>query len=184
MSDLIVGSLTTAFGGLLGYWLGHLKEARERRERRTVLASALLVELRALNGVLRQVAGGGVPYGDPFHHPVLEATLGELSLFERETAVALTHFRNLLLDAQHDVRAAHRAQSGDMGPQMFYVLNDSVKVKATYAANAIRDVKAALLKSGGQLPPPIRERPATREAPPQLLPSPFELFEDPEAGDE
>ena len=42
-------------------------------------------------------------------------------------------------------------------------------------------IKLALLGSGGTLPPRITERPATLDAPPPLLPSPFELFESPGA---
>ena len=61
------------------------------------------------------------------------------------------------------------------------MFNASVKVKAINAANAIKDLKEALLKSGGALPPPIREQPATADAPPKLLASPFELFESPGA---
>lgn len=175
MSQFLVGSFTTILGALLGYYLGHLKDARERKARRAVLATALLAELRFLNGVLRQVAVGGVPQGDPFAHPVLEAALRELGLFERDAAVALTHFRGFLLDVRNDARAAHQ-EARTSAPRMFYVLNESVKVKATYAANAIKDLKAAMLASGGQLPPPIRERPVTVGSLPQLLPSPFELF--------
>lgn len=64
---------------------------------------------------------------------------------------------------------------------MFVLLNASVKVKGTYAANAIKELKEALLASGGDLPPPLQEQPATATAPPKLLPNPFGLFEDPGA---
>jgi hypothetical protein len=154
--------------------LGHLKDARERGGRRAVLATALLVELRWLNGILRQVAVGGTPHGEPFDHPVLEAALRELGLFDRDAAVALAHFRSLLLDVRNDVRAAYRVR--EQAPLLFPMINASVKAKATFASNAVKDLKEALLASGGEMPPPIQERPGTLASPPQLLASPFELF--------
>ncbi len=178
---LLIGSFTTILGALLGFYAGHLKDAGERKDRRAILATALLVELRWLNGVLRQVAGGGVPQGDPFDHPVLEATMRELGLFDRSAAANLVHFRSLVLDVRNDARAAHEAQEPDSANAgLFYVLNASVKAKATFAANAIKDLKETLLASGGEMPPPIRERPGTLESLPQLLPSAFQLFDAPE----
>ena len=180
-SELVGIALSTFVGALAAFGLQTRREEVKTRAKRAVIATALLVELRWLNSILRQAATGGVPAGDPFAHPVLEGVLREPDLFDRTTAVALAHFRNLLLDVQNDARAAQAPRDPE-DPRALYKelrLYASVKVKATYAANAITEVKTALLTSGGTLPPPIQERPATLEARPQLLPSPFELFETP-----
>src|SRR5206468_11332097 len=126
-------------GAYAAFGLQARREDTKARAKRAVVATALLVELQWLNSILRQVSVGGVPAGDPFVHPVLEAALREPDLFDRETAVALTHLRNLLLDVQNDARAAQAPRD----PEDFSALkrelrlSASVKVKAIYAANAL-----------------------------------------------
>jgi hypothetical protein len=179
-------ALSTFVGAWGAFSLQARREEAKTSAKRGMTATALLVELRWLNSILRQAAAGGVPAGDPFAHPVLEAALREPDLFDRPTAVALAHFRNLLLDVQNNARAAQAPRDPeDFGAfRREHRLFLSVQVKAVYAANALTDVKEALLKSGGALPPPIAERPTTLDAAPPLLPSPFELFEAPPARDE
>jgi hypothetical protein len=177
-------ALSTFIGAYAAFRLQTRREDAKAVATRAVLATTLLVELRWLNSILRQAAISGVPAGDPFAHPVLEAALREPELFDHPAAVALAHFRSLLLDVQNDARAAQAPRNPDdaLAFRREQLLRASVKAKATYAANALADVKDALLRSGGTLPPAIQEEPATLDAPPPLLPSPFELFEAPGPG--
>jgi hypothetical protein len=178
--------LSTFVGAWGAFSLQARREDAKASAKRGMIATALLVELRWLNSILRQAATGGVPTGDPFVHPVLEGALREPDLFDRATAVTLAHFRTLLLDVQNDARAAQAPRDPeDFGAfRREQRLFASVRVKAVYAANALTEVREALLRSGGTLPPPIAERPATLDAPPPLLPTPFELFDAPRAREE
>jgi len=171
-------ALSTFVGAYAAFRLQTRREDARAVATRAIVATTLLVELRLLNSILRQAAVGGTPAGDPFAHPVLEGALREPDLFDRAAAVALAHFRSLLLDVQNDARAAQAPRDPeDMRAfQREQLLRASVRGKATYAANALADVKEALLRNGGTMPPPIRERPSTLDVPPTLHPSPFEVF--------
>ena len=176
MGDLLTGGLLAIFAGVLGYLSGYLKDARERGSRRAILATGVLSELRWLNSQLRQIAKSGPPIGNPLACPVLDGALGELSLFEATTAQAMCHFHSLLRDVRSDCAIAQQVQHGDI-PQAYYALSHSVMVKAVLAANAIAALKRQLTETHGTLPPAITEQPVMGNEMPQLLPSPFELFD-------
>ena len=178
MGELLIGGLLAIFSGVLGYVSGYLKDARERRNRRAVVATGLLSELRWLNSQLRQVAPRGTPIGDPLASPVLDGAVGELSLFGTAAAQAMCHFHSLLRDVRSECLTAERIRHTDI-PQAFYAINRSVMVKAVFAANAIAALKRELIESGGELPAPIAELPVSGPDVPKLLPSPFETFHAP-----
>ncbi len=172
------GVVPVALGGLLALlsaWLGaRIARGGERRARahaRTTLATAMLLELRRLDAVLRRVVGLDNPASFPsLDHPIMEAALRDLPLFDTETAARIAQFHGALRGIQHEIgdyRDNPLRWAGRLGE-----LNQIIKVRATSACRAVPALATGLAKAGGAPPPHLSEAgPGTDRA--QLPPPPF-----------
>jgi hypothetical protein len=162
-------------GAALGYLAAKYEAWLKRRESKRTLATAILSELRWLEGILHQIYDYGLTsHYDPLEHPMIETALSELLIFEPETAERISHFHNLLRDTRAlmnryrespDRLAVHKAEY-----QRF------TKAKAFYAASAISSLASALVREGGRMPPPIEEKPIAGNAIPPMPARTFESF--------
>ncbi len=173
-----IGLLPLALGALLALcsaWVGaRLARGGERRERRRAresLATAMLLELRRVDAVLRRVVALDNPASFPsLEHPIIEAALRDLTLFEPDTAARIAQFHGALRGIQHEI-ADYRDNplrwAGRLGE-----LNQLIKARAAAACRAVPDLLAALEKAGGAPPPHLGEPAAAGERS-TLPPSPF-----------
>jgi hypothetical protein len=168
---LVVGALLA----LLSVWLGaRLAGARERRDRtraRHALASAMLLELRRVDAVLRRVVALDTPASFPsLDHPIMEGALRDLTLFDAETAARIAQFHGALRGIQHEI-ADYRDNplrwAGRLGE-----LNQLIRGRATAACRAVPELLKALERSGGSRPPHLGEPAAANERA-ELPPPPF-----------
>ena len=152
MGELIVGGLLV----VLGFVAGRIEAWMERRRARKTIATALLMELRWLEGMLSQVMEHGPTMSyDALEHPTLFHALDNMSLFEPDTAQRLNHFHNLLRncrDALNDYRSATGAQREERAKRRSFYQN-----RAWYAANAIAGLVERLKVEGGEMPPPFND---------------------------
>ncbi len=172
------GLVHVALGALLALlsaWLGaRIARAGERRERtrgRRALASAMLLELRRLDAVLRRVVALDTPSSFPsLDHPIMEGALRDLTLFNAETAARIAQFHGALRGIQHEI-ADYRDNplrwAGRLGE-----LNQLIKGRAAAACRAVPELLKALERSGGARPPHLGEPAPSRERA-ELPPPPF-----------
>lgn len=174
------GLLHVALGvllALLSAWLGaRIARAGERRERtrsRRALASAMLLELRRIDAVLRRVVALDTPSSFPsLDHPIIEGALRDLTLFNAETAARIAQFHGALRGIQHEI-ADYRDNplrwAGRLGE-----LNQLIRSRAAAACRAVPQLLKALERSGGSRPPHLGEpAPAAGGERAELPPPPF-----------
>lgn len=176
--DIRGSALPLAIGGtltLLGVWLGGRiagagARAARRRARRT-LATAMLLELRRIDAVLRRVVGLDNPASFPsLDHPIMEAALRDLTLFQNEAAARIAQFHGALRGIQHEI-ADYRDNPLRWAGRIAE-LNQLIKGRAGAACRAVPDLVKALEKEGGAAPPHLGESSSTG-APSALPPPPF-----------
>lgn len=176
MDETVLGALLVILGAGLGYASARYESWLERRRSKTTLATGMLSELRWLDGLLRQIVQHGpASYYDPLEHPMIEATLPHLALFDAATAERLSHFHGLLRDTRAGMNRYRDAPSAVAGRKEEY--SHFIKAKAYFAASAIPSLRDALVSEGGQLPPPITEKPIEGPDLPPLPPRPFDSFD-------
>lgn len=168
---LVAGALIA----LLSVWLGaRLVGARERRDRaraRRALASAMLLELRRLDAVLRRVVALDTPTSFPsLDHPIMEGALRDLTLFDAETAARVAQFHGALRGIQHEI-ADYRDNPLRWAGRLAE-LNQLIKSRAAAACRAVPELLKALEHSGGARPPHLGEPASTGERA-ELPPPPF-----------
>jgi hypothetical protein len=160
MGELIVGGLLV----VLGFVAGRAEAWMERRRARKTIATALLTELRWLEGMLNQVMEHGATTScDALEHPTLLHALDQMLLFEPDTAQRLNHFHNLLRncrDALNDYRQATGAQREERTKRRRFYQN-----RAWYAANAIAGLVDRLQREGGDMPTPFNDPPLNSAEP-------------------
>lgn len=173
------GMLNIGLGALLALlaaWLGaRIAGARERRDRhraRRSLATAMLLELRRIDAVLRRVVALDTPASFPsLEHPIIEAALRDLTLFDAETAARIAQFHGALRGIQHEI-ADYRDNplrwAGRLGE-----LNQIIKGRAAAACRAVPALIKVLERSGGAPPPQLSEPSSTPASPADLPPPPF-----------
>ena len=174
-----VGLLHLVTGGLLALlsvWLGaRLAGGRDRRERdraRRALASAMLLELRRVDAVLRRVVALDTPSSFPsLDHPIMEGALRDLTIFDAETAARIAQFHGALRGIQHEI-ADYRDNplrwAGRLGE-----LNHLIKGRAAAACRAVPELLKALERSGGSRPPHLGEPAGGGNERAELPPPPF-----------
>jgi hypothetical protein len=174
-SDVFAGGLLTILAAGLGYIAARYQGWIDRRRDRRALATAMLSELRWLEGLLRQVYDHGpASFYDPFDHPVLAGLLERLDLFAPTTAERLSHFHSLLRDVRAGVNE-YRVNADKLGTRKDEYRR-FLKAKAFFAASAVQGLKDALLSEGGALPPKITERTIDGVQLPALPAAAFEQF--------
>ncbi|MGE0519829.1 MAG: hypothetical protein AB7P78_12615 [Candidatus Binatia bacterium] len=172
---------TAAAGGaalaLLAAWAGaRLAGGRERRHRRRArasLATALLLELRRIDLVLRRLVSLDNPAAaPPLDHPLIESALRDLTLFDPDTAARIVQLHSALRILQQelaDYRVTPPTASARLGQ-----LAATIRARAAAACRAIPALAKALERAGGT--PPARHLLDAGSAvgePSALPPSPF-----------
>ena len=178
MGALRDSALPLALGGalaLLGVWLGGriagAGARAARRRARSTLATAMLLELRRIDAVLRRVVGLDTPASFPsLDHPIMEAALRDLTLFQSETAARIAQFHGALRGIQHEI-ADYRDNPLRWAGRLAE-LNQLIKGRAAAACRAVPDLLRALEREGGSPPPHLGES-ASTGAPSNLPPPPF-----------
>jgi hypothetical protein len=178
-SDGEIGMLNIGLGALLALlsaWLGaRIAGARERRDRhraRRSLATAMLLELRRIDSVLRRVVALDTPSSFPsLEHPIMEGALRDLTLFDAETAARVAQFHGALRGIQHEIgdyRDNPLRWAGRLGE-----LNQIIKSRAAAACRAVPALIKVLERSGGAPPPQMNEPAGSTSSPADLPPPPF-----------
>ena len=167
-------------GAALGYLGARYLETLARKRARKTLATAVLAELRWLENILYQICEHGpTSFIDPLEHPMIEAALPHLLLFQPNTAEKLSHFHNLLRDVRGLMnRYRQNAKSVNTRTAEFVHFT---RVKAYYAITAIAGLAEALRSEGGCMPPRIKEQQIEGRVLPDLPPRTFQSFR--ETGD-
>jgi hypothetical protein len=169
-----LGGILTLCGVWLGARLGGGRERIARRRARVTQASAMLLELRRLDSVLRRMVALDNPASFPsLDHPIIEAALRDLTLFAPDTAARVAQFHGALRGIQHEIgdyRDNPLRWAGRLSE-----LNQLIKNRAAAACRSVPELMKALEKEGGTPPPHLGEPPAAaaqRDAD-RLPPPPF-----------
>lgn len=168
---LLAGALLAALCIWLGAQLARAGHWRHRRRARQTLATAMLIELRRVDAVLRRVVALDNPASFPsLDHPIMEAALRDLTVFHTETAARIAQFHGALRGIQAEIgeyRDNPLRWAGRLAE-----LNQLIKSRAASACRATPALIQALQHEGGTPPPHLGET----AAPPSttaLPPSPF-----------
>jgi hypothetical protein len=169
---LNAGALLALLGAWLGARIAGTGERRARTRARRSLASAVLLELRRLDAVLRRVVALDNPAAFPsLEHPIMEGALRDLTLFDTETAARVAQFHGALRGIQHEIgdyRDNPLRWAGRLGE-----LNQLVKSRAAAACRAVPELAKALERCGATPPPALHEPAASGGDPARLPPPPF-----------
>ena len=169
--SLVLGGVLALLAVWMGTRIAGAREHRERRRARRTLATAMLLELRRLDAVLRRVVSLDNPASFPsLDHPIMEAALRDLTLFDTETAARVAQFHGALRGIQSEIgdyRDNPLRWAGRLGE-----LNQLIKGRAAAVCRAVPDLLKALEREGGTPPPHLTETPSTPAAVPSDLPPP------------
>lgn len=174
MPWLALGALLTLAGVWLGARIGGGRDRTARGRARKTQASAMLLELRRIDAVLRRVVALDNPASFPsLEHPIIEAALRDLTLFNAETAARIAQFHGALRGIQHEIgdyRDNPLRWAGRLAE-----LNQLIKGRAAAACRAVPALLKALEKEGGAPPPPLSDPApaAAQEGGTRLPPPPF-----------
>ncbi|MBX3027334.1 hypothetical protein KF840_20745 [bacterium] len=169
---VVLGVLLALLSAWLGARLARAGERRERQRARRALASAMLLELRRIDAVLRRVVALDTPTSFPsLDHPIIEGALRDLTLFNAETAARIAQFHGALRGIQHEV-ADYRDNplrwAGRLGE-----LNQIIRSRAAAACRAVPELLKSLERSGGARPPHLGEPAPAGGQRAELPPPPF-----------
>lgn len=172
MLPLAIGGAIALLGTLLGTALaGSGARAARRRGRRT-MASAMLIELRRVDAVLRRLVALDNPASFPsLDHPIMEAALRDLTAFKTDTAARIAQFHGALRGIQQEI-ADYRDNPLRWAGRLSE-LHQLVKVRAAAACRAVPELMKALEKEGGTPPPQLAESSSAAASSPALPPPPF-----------
>ena len=162
MSELAAGVIGAAYGTIAAYLLDLRKSAAERRhvaleaerllrERRSSLATALLVDLRTVETTLRQMFRAKHPSGAGSIIPALflERVEHEIVIFSAKTITKVFGVYTSTRDFFALLGDATTAADDKFKPaQIDYAL----RCKAAFALQALPDAVAALVAEGGVMP--------------------------------
>lgn len=169
---LVIGGVLALAGIWLGAGIARAGERSARRRARRTLATVMLLELRRIDAVLRRVVALDNPTSFPsLEHPIMEAALRDLTLFQTETAARIAQFHGALRGIQHEIgdyRDNPLRWAGRLGE-----LNQLIKSRAAAACRAVPELMKALEKEGGAPPPPLGEPAPSGGDAPRLPPPPF-----------
>ena len=168
---MLVGALVGVISALLGFAAARWGQRSDQRRSRAALATAMLAELRWLDALLRSIVNQGASQPDyPVDHPIIEAALRGLTLFRPESAVRIAHFHDLLRSLRYEMtqlRDNPRRWTGRMAEY-----DRLLKARAAMACRAVPDLMKALVREGGEPPPPLSDRSLHAE-PGDIPPTPF-----------
>lgn len=168
---LALGAVLALFAVWVGARLSGARTRADRRRARRTLATAMLLELRRIDAVLRRVVtletAGSFP---PLEHPIMEAALRDLTLFQTVTAARIAQFHSALRSIQHEI-GDYRDNPLRWAGRLTE-LNQLIKGRSATACRAVPDLVKALEQEGGKPPPPLQESPSPSTANPSGLPPP------------
>ena len=168
---LALGAVLALFAVWVGARLSGARIRAERRRARRTLATAMLLELRRIDAVLRRVVtletAGSFP---PLEHPIMEAALRDLTLFQTATAARIAQFHSALRSIQHEI-GDYRDNPLRWAGRLTE-LNQLIKGRSATACRAVPDLVKALEQEGGKPPPPLLESPSSSTTNPSGLPPP------------
>jgi hypothetical protein len=168
---LALGAVLALFAAWVGARLSSARTRAERRRARRTLATAMLLELRRIDAVLRRVVAletaGSFP---PLEHPIMEAALRDLTLFQTATAARIAQFHSALRSIQHEI-GDYRDNPLRWAGRLTE-LNQLIKARSATACRAVPELVKALEDEGGKPPPPLPESPSPSTANPSALPPP------------
>ena len=166
-----LGGVIALLATALGARIAGARERLDRRRARRTLATAMLLELRRVDAVLRRVVGLDNPASFPsLDHPIMEAALRDLTLFQTPTAARIAQFHSALRGIQHEIgdyRDNPLRWAGRLGE-----LNQLIKTRAAAACRAVPQLMKALEAEGGAAPPHLHEAPTRAPTDSKDLPPP------------
>lgn len=172
MTEFVQNGILVLVSAGLGFAAARWEMWSERRRSRKALASALLSELRWIDGILRQIVQyGPASYYDPLQHPMTETAIAHLTLFDSRTIQKIAHFHGLLRDVHAGINEYRERPTLVQERKQEYAR--FIKGKAYFAATAIHPLVAALTSLGGEMPPPMSEPTIASPDIPKLPPSAF-----------
>jgi hypothetical protein len=172
-TPLVIGALLAIVAMWLGARLSTAGQRRDRRRARRTLATAMLLELRRLDAVLRRVVSLDNPASFPsLDHPIIEAALRDLTLFRTDTSARVAQFHGALRGIQQEI-ADYRDNPLRWAGRLAE-LNHLIKGRAAAACRAVPALGKALEREGATPPPHLGDPPSSTPADsPDLPPSPF-----------
>src|SRR5262245_52261452 len=151
---LLVGGGLALAGIAIGALISGAGARIARRRARHTLATAMLLELRRIDAVLRRVVELENPASFPsLEHPIMESALRDLTLFPTDTAARIAQFHGALRGIQHEIgdyRDNPLRWAGRLGD-----LNQLIKSRAAAACRAVPQLLKELERAGGHPPPPL-----------------------------
>ena len=117
----------------------------------------MLAELRWIDAVLRKIADRGSAASDlSLDHPIIASGLGDLKLFEPETAGRIADLHYHLRAVEQEMQRYRENPKAWVGrlPEV----DGLIRQKAVSACRVIPELSKALHKEGGALPPTIPAR--------------------------
>lgn len=149
--------IAVVVGAVLGYGAGWIPQRLDRRQRRIGLASAMLLELRRVERNLREIAGSerAALASVDFPLDAHKQAMAQLDLFKPTTTAAIFDFLSTVADVEHGMQLMASGQV-----QRDQQRTWEQRTRATFAANRVDAVKAALLNEGARIAP---ERDIARE---------------------
>jgi len=173
-----LGTIVGTLGGVtLGYWLSTRERRGDEQRRRRVLATALLSEIRFLEGLLRDITTAVIPGEpgeemiEPYRTAVYDSAGANLLLFSRETVHDLDALYQLVHRLREELQELRRGQI-NAGVDHYH----TVRLRAIYAVDYIREVALRLRNDeGGMWPHPL---PSWRVPADDIPPLPLPVFED------
>lgn len=178
MSDVDNGFLTIAgicIAALLGYWFGRQRWLDEKRDRARDLATALLIELRHVEDILREMNRELRPLDFEWYValPWFEKLFPDTRFFSPATTQAAYQFLGLVQEIE-----ARRADALRL-KQVSDSDHWAIRVKAGAAVQRLAELVAALKMEGGAVPPVTNVQHFSQGQLPVLPPRIFPPFDAP-----
>ena len=149
VSEFLAGAGLALVSAALGFVAGGLGQWRDKRARRKSVATLLLVELRWQELLLRKLAGHAEAASSTVRTltDVYDRFAHDVVLFEPETARRLLEFRGLIRDMEVSRETISNLSiiPDEKGHHYF-------RVKATFAAQLLPELRTLLEKEGGVVP--------------------------------
>jgi len=167
---MLAGGALALIAAWSGARIASARERTERRQARRTLATAMLQELRRIDAVLRRVVGLDNPSLPALDHPIIEASLRDLTLFQTSTAARIAQFHGALRSIQHEIgdyRDNPLRWAGRLAE-----FNQLMKARAAAACRAVPELMKALEREGGTPPPQLGEPSAVAQTSSEALPPP------------
>jgi len=176
-SAALLGFLGVLVGSLLGYWLGRQRWLDEKRDRAADIATALLIELRHVESILRDMYSQQRPLDYYWFVPLpwFEKLFPDTRSFTPATTQAAYQFFGLVLEIQS--RIGEMRKYKDITDTDHWI----IRAKAGSAVQRLAHLVEALQREGGSLPPIVDMQHFAKGELPKLPPPVFPEMDAPTA---